>query len=88
MLKDSKEMLQRCAKVGSKYLVFLYKHIDNTSGFKVLAFPSTDLKLKLQKAIEEHAAKESNMKESIASLIKEKDKLLYMSIERGRVIQV
>lgn len=54
----------------------------------MLAFPSTDLKLKLQKAIEDHAAKETNMKESITSLIKEKDKLLYLSIERGRVIQV
>lgn len=54
----------------------------------MLAFPSTDLKLKLQKAIEEHAAKETNMKESITSLNKEKDKLLYLSIERGRVIQV
>ncbi|XP_033990550.1 coiled-coil domain-containing protein 89 [Trematomus bernacchii] len=46
-----------------------------------------DLQQKLQKAEEEHALKESNMRESITSLTKEKDKLLYLSMERGKVIQ-
>lgn len=48
----------------------------------------TDLKLKLQKAEEEQALKEVNMRESIKCLTKEKDKLLYLSMERGKVIQV
>ncbi|KAK1902681.1 Collagen alpha-1(XXVIII) chain [Dissostichus eleginoides] len=47
----------------------------------------SDLQQKLQKAEEEHALKESNMRESITSLTKEKDKLLYLSMERGKVIQ-
>ncbi|XP_059198194.1 coiled-coil domain-containing protein 89-like [Centropristis striata] len=46
-----------------------------------------DLKMKLEKAKEEHALKEINMRESITSLIKEKDKLLNLSMERGKVIQ-
>ncbi|KAL7385404.1 hypothetical protein ABVT39_021298 [Epinephelus coioides] len=46
-----------------------------------------DLKLKLQRAEEEHALKETNMRESISSLIQEKDKLLCLSMERGKVIQ-
>ncbi|XP_029315345.1 LOW QUALITY PROTEIN: coiled-coil domain-containing protein 89 [Cottoperca gobio] len=50
----------------------------------------SDLKLKLQKAEEEHALKEtitSLTKETITSLTKEKDKLLYLSMERGKIIQ-
>lgn len=50
--------------------------------------PQPDLQQKLQKAEEEYALKESNMRESITSLTKEKDKLLYLSMERGKVIQV
>ncbi|KAK5861238.1 hypothetical protein PBY51_022650 [Eleginops maclovinus] len=46
-----------------------------------------DLRLKLQKAEEEHALKEINMTESITNFTKEKDKLLYLSMERGKVIQ-
>nr|XP_020452024.1 coiled-coil domain-containing protein 89 [Monopterus albus] len=46
-----------------------------------------DQKLKLQHAEEEHALKELNMRERITSLTKEKDKLLSVSLERGRVIQ-
>ncbi|XP_038576399.1 coiled-coil domain-containing protein 89 isoform X1 [Micropterus salmoides] len=46
-----------------------------------------DLKLKLQKAEEQHALKEINMRGSITSLTKEKDKLLHLSMKRGKVIQ-
>ncbi|XP_030285448.1 coiled-coil domain-containing protein 89 [Sparus aurata] len=46
-----------------------------------------DLKLKLQKSEEEHALKENNMRESITRFTKEKDKLLSLSMERGKVIQ-
>ncbi|XP_041807416.1 coiled-coil domain-containing protein 89 [Chelmon rostratus] len=46
-----------------------------------------DLKLKLQKVEEEHALREIHMRESTTSLTKEKDKLLYLSMERGKVIQ-
>ncbi|XP_042350245.1 coiled-coil domain-containing protein 89 [Plectropomus leopardus] len=46
-----------------------------------------ELELKLQKAEEEHALKETSIRDSITSLTKEKDKLLYLSMERGKVIQ-
>ncbi|XP_036965470.1 coiled-coil domain-containing protein 89 isoform X2 [Acanthopagrus latus] len=46
-----------------------------------------DLKLKLQKSEEEHALKENDVRESITRLTKEKDKLLSLSMERGKVIQ-
>ncbi|XP_070694741.1 coiled-coil domain-containing protein 89 [Pempheris klunzingeri] len=46
-----------------------------------------DLHLKLQKTEEELALNEVNMRESITSLTREKDKLLHLSMERGRMIQ-
>ncbi|KAG8000682.1 Coiled-coil domain-containing protein 89, partial [Nibea albiflora] len=46
-----------------------------------------DLKLKLQKAEEEQALMEVSMRESIKCLTTEKDKLLHLSMERGKVIQ-
>ncbi|XP_075959903.1 coiled-coil domain-containing protein 89 [Anarhichas minor] len=46
-----------------------------------------DLKTKLQQAEEEHALKKINLSESITSLAKERDKLLHLSMERGKVIQ-
>lgn len=46
-----------------------------------------DLKLKVQKAEDEQALKELNMSKSMASLAKERDKLLHLSMERGKVIQ-
>ncbi|XP_034741437.1 coiled-coil domain-containing protein 89 [Etheostoma cragini] len=45
------------------------------------------LKLNLQNAEEELAFKETKMRESTTSLTIEKDKLLFLSIERGKVIQ-
>uniref|UniRef100_A0A3B4WP50 Zgc:172182 n=1 Tax=Seriola lalandi dorsalis TaxID=1841481 RepID=A0A3B4WP50_SERLL len=45
------------------------------------------MKLKLGMAEEKQALKEINTRESITSLAKEKDKLLSLSMERGRVIQ-
>ncbi|KAA8588171.1 hypothetical protein FQN60_001365 [Etheostoma spectabile] len=45
------------------------------------------LKLNLQNAEEEHAFKETKMRESTTSLTIEKDKLLCLSIERGKIIQ-
>ncbi|XP_054471946.1 coiled-coil domain-containing protein 89 [Anoplopoma fimbria] len=46
-----------------------------------------DLKMKLQKTEEEHALKKIYLRESITSLTKERDKLLHLSMERGKVIQ-
>ncbi|XP_041857938.1 coiled-coil domain-containing protein 89 [Melanotaenia boesemani] len=46
-----------------------------------------DLKLKLEDAKEQQALKEISIKEDIASLTKEKDILLSLSMERGKVIQ-
>ncbi|CAK6954138.1 coiled-coil domain-containing protein 89 [Scomber scombrus] len=46
-----------------------------------------DLKLQLQNTGVENALKETNMRESITSLTKEKDKLLRVSVERGKIIQ-
>ncbi|KAM8856239.1 coiled-coil domain-containing protein 89 isoform 1-T1 [Spinachia spinachia] len=46
-----------------------------------------DLEMKLQKAEEEQVLKDIGLKESITSLTRERDKLLYVSMERGKVIQ-
>ncbi|CAG5865573.1 unnamed protein product, partial [Menidia menidia] len=56
------------------------KHKDATEMCK-------DLKQKLEDAREQHASKEINMKESIADLTEERNKLLSLSVERGKVIQ-
>uniref|UniRef100_A0A096MAR7 Zgc:172182 n=1 Tax=Poecilia formosa TaxID=48698 RepID=A0A096MAR7_POEFO len=47
-----------------------------------------DLKLKLSEAQEEHALKETSLKETIAHLTCERKKLLDISMERGKSIQV
>ncbi|KAK9538027.1 hypothetical protein VZT92_005589 [Zoarces viviparus] len=47
----------------------------------------SDLKTKLQQVEEEHALEKINLSESITSLAKERDKLLDLSMERGKVIQ-
>ncbi|XP_034418211.1 coiled-coil domain-containing protein 89 [Cyclopterus lumpus] len=46
-----------------------------------------ELKMKLQKTEEEHALEKIHLRESITSLNKERDTLLYLSMERGKVIQ-
>ncbi|XP_023142160.2 coiled-coil domain-containing protein 89 isoform X2 [Amphiprion ocellaris] len=46
-----------------------------------------DLKQKLQEAEEQLALKETNIRESLTNLTNEKDKLLCLSVERGKVIQ-
>ncbi|XP_047457721.1 coiled-coil domain-containing protein 89 isoform X1 [Mugil cephalus] len=46
-----------------------------------------DLKLKLQETKEQLALKETSMRESSTSFTKEKDKLLCIAMERGKVIQ-
>ncbi|XP_075896094.1 coiled-coil domain-containing protein 89 isoform X2 [Nelusetta ayraudi] len=46
-----------------------------------------DLKLKLQKAAEEQNVREFNSKEHIKNLSKERDELLYLSLERGNIVQ-
>ncbi|KAL6100788.1 ccdc89 [Pungitius sinensis] len=46
-----------------------------------------DLEMKLQKAEEEQALKDIDLRESITCLTKERDKLLHLSMERGKVIQ-
>ncbi|XP_047457723.1 coiled-coil domain-containing protein 89 isoform X2 [Mugil cephalus] len=47
----------------------------------------SDLKLKLQETKEQLALKETSMRESSTSFTKEKDKLLCIAMERGKVIQ-
>nr|XP_043875768.1 coiled-coil domain-containing protein 89 isoform X1 [Solea senegalensis] len=49
---------------------------------------SKDMKRKLERAEEKFALKETDMRNSIAHITEEKEKLLSLSIERGRVIQV
>uniref|UniRef100_A0A672J3P9 Zgc:172182 n=1 Tax=Salarias fasciatus TaxID=181472 RepID=A0A672J3P9_SALFA len=46
-----------------------------------------DLRKTLQETKEQHGAKELSMTESLDNLTKEKDKLLHLSMERGKVIQ-
>ncbi|XP_035532779.1 coiled-coil domain-containing protein 89 [Morone saxatilis] len=46
-----------------------------------------DLKLQLEKAEEEHALDKIHLTESITSLTKEKDRLLHLSMDRGKAIQ-
>ncbi|KAG7502669.1 hypothetical protein JOB18_024405 [Solea senegalensis] len=48
---------------------------------------SKDMKRKLERAEEKFALKETDMRNSIAHITEEKEKLLSLSIERGRVIQ-
>lgn len=48
----------------------------------------SDVKLQLQKAREEHAVNDISMRETVTGLTKEKDKLLCLSMERGKAIQV
>ncbi|KAM6934183.1 coiled-coil domain-containing protein 89 [Xenentodon cancila] len=48
---------------------------------------SKDSKLKLEEAKEQHAMKELNLKEIITNLTRENDKLLRLTMERGKVIQ-
>lgn len=47
-----------------------------------------DLRQKLQKASEEHKAREYHSKEHIKNLSKERDELLYVSLERANFVQV
>lgn len=68
--------------------ILFYQVLRNKSTCKLWAFSRSDLKLQLRHIEEEHALKEINMRESITSLSKEKDKLLCLSVERGKVIQV
>lgn len=51
-------------------------------------FLQTELKLQLQEAEEQRALNEIKMRERITNLMKEKDKFLCLSMERGKVIQV
>lgn len=51
-------------------------------------FPQPDLKLKLQNVEEQGALRETSMRESITNLTKEKGKLLALSLEREKTIQV
>lgn len=44
--------------------------------------------MKLQKATEEHNVREYNSKEHIRNLSKERDELLYITLERGNIVQV
>lgn len=85
------ETVWRCFTEVQRWVVnvlSLYYVLQNTSTYKVVIFSHSDLKLQLQNTGEESALKESSMRESITSLTKEKDKLLHISVERGKIIQV
>lgn len=56
--------------------------------YKVCFSKLPDLKLKLSEAQEEHALMEMSLRETIAHLNVERKKLLDISIERGKSIQV
>lgn len=88
MLINSKKMLQGCVKVGGLILsLWCIQYVYGNLKILTLS-PQSDLKLKLQKANEEHAVKESNSKEHIKSLTEERDELLFLTLERGNLIQV
>lgn len=71
--------LQRCVEN--------YRSISTL--YKIMSFfLQTELKLQLQEAEEQRALNEIKMRERITSLMKEKDKFLCLSMERGKVIQV
>uniref|UniRef100_A0A3B4WIG2 Zgc:172182 n=1 Tax=Seriola lalandi dorsalis TaxID=1841481 RepID=A0A3B4WIG2_SERLL len=85
LMQDSK--LEKLAEYQSKLLQQATQH-QAKEAFIVAFFPQSGMKLKLGMAEEKQALKEINTRESITSLAKEKDKLLSLSMERGRVIQV
>uniref|UniRef100_A0A665U8C0 Zgc:172182 n=1 Tax=Echeneis naucrates TaxID=173247 RepID=A0A665U8C0_ECHNA len=96
LMQDMK--LQKLAENQSKHLEHTAQHkakeasllnqlhdIQQQERDAVEAFK--DMTLKLKMAEEKHDLKESYAKERITSLIKEKDKFLSLSIQRGTIIQ-
>ncbi|XP_044072148.1 coiled-coil domain-containing protein 89 [Siniperca chuatsi] len=81
------KLLEQAAQHQAKEASLLDQLHDAQQQHRYAVEMCQDLKLKLQKAEEEHALKEINLKESITSVTKEKDKLLHLSMERGKVIQ-
>lgn len=83
--------MERCEGVQK-----VYNHVKKCifslllqTSFKLVAFlPQSDVKRTLQEVEEQLALKETSMRESLTSFTKEKDKLLCISMERGKVIQV
>lgn len=80
-------MQNKCVKVDVSHflLILCKKNPANNSNY----FSSKpDLRLKLQKATEEHNAREYNSRERIENLSKERDELLYLTLERANFVQV
>lgn len=89
MLKKFKRMQNKCVKVGGLHFQLSLCQKKNRPANKLNYFSlKTDLRLKLQKATEEHNTREYNSKERINNLSKERDELLYLSLERANFVQV
>ncbi|XP_054888058.1 coiled-coil domain-containing protein 89 [Poeciliopsis prolifica] len=95
---DEQEFSERIAEIESnlkeqaiqhkvKEMSLLEQLLDSQNQHKNAEECCKDLKLKLSEALEEHALKESSLKETIAHLNSERKKLLDISIERGKSIQ-
>ncbi|XP_068428847.1 coiled-coil domain-containing protein 89 [Clinocottus analis] len=81
------ELLKQTTQHQAKDAVLLDQLQDAQQQQRDAVEMYNDLKMKLQKTEEEHALKKMRSRESITSLTKEKDTLLYLSMERGKVIQ-
>lgn len=84
--QQQKDAVEMCR--GQWSTVWLSSTFLRTSTCEQITFPHSELNLKLQDAEEQHTLKEISMRESITNLTKEKGKLLSLSMERGRAIQV
>ncbi|XP_068560386.1 coiled-coil domain-containing protein 89 isoform X1 [Cebidichthys violaceus] len=82
------KLLEQTTQHQAKHASLLNELHDAQQQQREAAEMCNDLKTKLQKAEEEHALRKINLSESITSLAKERDKLLHLSMERGKVIQV
>ncbi|XP_068560395.1 coiled-coil domain-containing protein 89 isoform X2 [Cebidichthys violaceus] len=81
------KLLEQTTQHQAKHASLLNELHDAQQQQREAAEMCNDLKTKLQKAEEEHALRKINLSESITSLAKERDKLLHLSMERGKVIQ-
>ncbi|XP_056281352.1 coiled-coil domain-containing protein 89 [Pseudoliparis swirei] len=81
------ELLEQTTQHQAKDASLLDQLHDAQKQQRDAAEMHNELKMKLQKTEEEQALKTIHLRESITSLAKERDTLLYLSLERGKVIQ-
>ncbi|KAM4731868.1 coiled-coil domain-containing protein 89 isoform 2-T2 [Anableps anableps] len=81
------KLREQAAQHQAKDALQLKQLLDAQQQHKEAVESCKDLKLKLAEAKEEHELKERGMKETIATLSREKRKLLDISFERGKTIQ-